>query len=524
MTITTALIYTRVSTDEQARSGLSLDTQLSECRQYAVRQGWSIGHEYCDVLSGLKDQRPQYQQLLTDCRNLRAQGQNVAVIVAALDRFGRRLLERVRSRDELKALGVPTHSVREGGEVSDLVANILASVAQEEVRRLAERVQASKRYMASLGWKPPGRVPYGYVWRSATESERGMGAPAVVLELDEHAAPSVREAFDRVADGASIRSVTAWLRSLPPYARGNRSLPFPVISQMLRMAVYAARPDQGDVDILSRPVQHWPPIVEDATWARVQERIASHAQHHHQATGFYLLIGYFRCPLCGHQIVGNTWRKINVQRYRCSSMSHGDGDCMWAIRCTTLDRPVLREVSRLLTTAADLDPTMIADAWERLSNPGEIVGYRTKRLASLRAEVAAAKDRLLKATRMYVDGQIEQSGYELMRDDAQQTIAGGEAEIVRLTVSEMKPILPDLQATLEAVGSWGELIEDPALPTKLKREVLAVLVASVDVERIPPEHGRHKGKYRATVRWTALGDALRAMSREQRRSLAIVTR
>src|SRR5436853_51281 len=83
-----------------------------------------------------RDDRPDYQRLLADVRGLRAQGQPVVVVVAALDRFGRRLLERVRSREELKALGVSVHSVREGGEVSDLVANVLAAVAQEEVRRL----------------------------------------------------------------------------------------------------------------------------------------------------------------------------------------------------------------------------------------------------------------------------------------------------------------------------------------------------------------------------------------------------
>src|SRR5258708_1971187 len=66
------------------------------------------------------------------------------VVVVALDRFGRRMLERVRCREELKALGVTTHSVREGGEVSDLVANILASVAQEEVTRLGMRIKSTR--------------------------------------------------------------------------------------------------------------------------------------------------------------------------------------------------------------------------------------------------------------------------------------------------------------------------------------------------------------------------------------------
>ena len=41
--ITTALIYTRVSSEEQAREGVSLDAQLTECRRYAAQHGWMLG-------------------------------------------------------------------------------------------------------------------------------------------------------------------------------------------------------------------------------------------------------------------------------------------------------------------------------------------------------------------------------------------------------------------------------------------------------------------------------------------------
>src|SRR5438874_13553690 len=50
--LVTALIYTRVSTDEQAREGLSLDAQLADCRRYAAGLGWVLGAEYQDVLKG----------------------------------------------------------------------------------------------------------------------------------------------------------------------------------------------------------------------------------------------------------------------------------------------------------------------------------------------------------------------------------------------------------------------------------------------------------------------------------------
>src|SRR5437764_11698183 len=103
-TITTGLVYARVSSGEQGTNGLSLDAQLDAARRYIAERGWLMGAEFQDVMSGMKDQRPAYQALLAEVRELRSQGRPVAVVVSALDRFGRRLAERLRVREELKAL------------------------------------------------------------------------------------------------------------------------------------------------------------------------------------------------------------------------------------------------------------------------------------------------------------------------------------------------------------------------------------------------------------------------------------
>lgn len=80
-------------------------------------------------------------------------------MLASLDRLGRNLAERVRASEELKRLGVPLHSVREGGLMSEFTYNILAAVAQEESRKLGERVRSSKLSLRSdrrPGSRPPG--------------------------------------------------------------------------------------------------------------------------------------------------------------------------------------------------------------------------------------------------------------------------------------------------------------------------------------------------------------------------------
>src|SRR5215218_7838750 len=222
----TALIYTRVSSEEQAREGVSLDAQLTECRRYAAQHGWMLGQEFQDVLSGKRDDRPAYLALLAEVRRLRVEEQAVVVVVFRLDRLGRRILERVRCREELKVLGVPVHSVREGGEVSDLVANILASVAEEESRALGERVAAAKQHLTGNGWYCPGRAPWGYRMRPATSEERTQGSPMTVLEANPVEVPWVQEAFRRAGEGQTLRAVHRWVVTLPSEVRGGRVFAF----------------------------------------------------------------------------------------------------------------------------------------------------------------------------------------------------------------------------------------------------------------------------------------------------------
>src|SRR5260370_5904123 len=83
--------YLRVSTEEQKDSGLGLDAQLTKVNAMAVVKGWSQPAVYSDAgISGtvaLED-RPEGMRLLKDI----ATGKVTAVIVASLDRIGRRAL------------------------------------------------------------------------------------------------------------------------------------------------------------------------------------------------------------------------------------------------------------------------------------------------------------------------------------------------------------------------------------------------------------------------------------------------
>ena len=60
-------IYTRVSTEDQAKEGFSLDAQLDKLRSYCKARDWVVVEEYIDDgYSGRYVKRPAYKKMMTE--------------------------------------------------------------------------------------------------------------------------------------------------------------------------------------------------------------------------------------------------------------------------------------------------------------------------------------------------------------------------------------------------------------------------------------------------------------------------
>src|SRR5664279_539030 len=80
-----AVIYTRVSTEEQVREGMSLEAQEAACREYCIRAGYSIVHVFVEEGESAKTaNRTQLKELLKFCREDRNIG---VVVIYKVDRF-----------------------------------------------------------------------------------------------------------------------------------------------------------------------------------------------------------------------------------------------------------------------------------------------------------------------------------------------------------------------------------------------------------------------------------------------------
>jgi site-specific DNA recombinase len=509
--LTHALLYTRISGSEHQKEGLSLDTQERTTRTYAAAQpGWVIAGEYQDVQKGSDDSRPQYQAVLSHARQLHAAGARAAVVVVRLDRLGRHLLESVRAREELSKLGADTHAIKEGGLLSDLTAHILMSVAQEEARKLGERVAEVRSHIVNNGWAY-GRTAFGYQQRPATPDERTAGSPKNVIEPDPLTQGVATEAFQRMADGATIRSVARWLSDLPETSRGKRTWAHPGVVRMLRSPTYIARSAEGVgdgvsiADVLSRPPTRWLPLVPDATWVAVQERLDGHERRPHQATNRFLLTGFIKCDRCGSRAVGAS--KRGRRGYRCGSAWAGVNapikGCERMVALKASDDAVLAQVVGVLDALATPSqwPALRA-AWQSRQQPTSDLG---RRIADLERAISRSRRRLADAATLLVDGALDRAGYEALRDAETAALTTAEIERERLSAVRPTPSLPPLDRVLELAGGWAVSLRESDV--RHQRDVLDALVERVTVSRVAGSL-----RYEADVTWTPLGEHLRALA------------
>ena len=141
-----AAIYLRVSTERQ-----DVANQRPELLAIARARGLEVVAEYDETQSAAK-RRPVFDGMLEDARRGRFQ----VLIVWALDRFGRSMVDNVRDALELDRLGVQLVSARESwldtsGPVRKLLIAIFSWIAEQERERLVERTRAGMARAAAAG-------------------------------------------------------------------------------------------------------------------------------------------------------------------------------------------------------------------------------------------------------------------------------------------------------------------------------------------------------------------------------------
>ncbi len=158
-------IYIRVSTEEQAIHGLSIDTQKQELTDYARNNNYEIVDYYIDEGKTARKsiaKRFELQRMLNDVRSRKID----LIIFTKLDRWFRNISDYYKVQDVLEENHVNWKTIKENYDTSTsngrLHINIMLSVAQDEADRTSERIKAVMQNKLRNKEATSGSLPIGY--------------------------------------------------------------------------------------------------------------------------------------------------------------------------------------------------------------------------------------------------------------------------------------------------------------------------------------------------------------------------
>jgi site-specific DNA recombinase len=470
-----AVIYTRVSTEEQAQAGTSLDSQCAACIQFCQHHGFTVLRTFVEKGESAKTaDRPALKQLLEYCRESR--GRVHHVVVHKLDRFARNTLDHAALKTVFSRLDITLKSVTEPIDNTPpgrFMESIFAAFAQLDNDVRAERTTSGMKHRLLSGqWTFP--PPLGYVAAKAGSAKTIVPDPA--------RAPLVRRAFEQFATGLETKSsVLRKVTALGLRTRAGRPVSAQTFTQTLLKPVYAGRivVPEWDIDVPG----NFEPIISAELFERVQSlltgrqpSLAPRMRNHPD----FPLRGFVMCGECNEPLTGSwsTGRNMRYAYYHCQS------------GCTRVNKAAMEE--QFITYLNQLRPRreylrlyaeVVLDVWRR--KRGDAAEVRK----TLNRQLADLRDKKEKLDAAFVfKNSIDKTTYDQLKDKLQEEIAVTEMALNDAAVDELE-IETLVEFAQDVVWNASNLWKQAALAEKQRFQQLL----------FPEGVLYHSGSYRTTA-------------------------
>jgi site-specific DNA recombinase len=392
-------IYTRLSVAKDSTEATSeaIDRQLDRCRALAAAKGWRVVEHYSDVDVGAyrapgrrrPPEREQFQRMLADTEA----GKLAGIVFFKLDRLVRDHgdFERIMATCELAGavLACVVDAIDTSTPTGEAMARTMVTFARLESQTTALRVSARKEQAARAGrpavsaWRP-----YGYTWDG--------------LQVVEEEAAVLQEAAGRLLAGWSLREVTR--AATAAGAVGTTGQPFNTSrfrKILMSSRVAGLRAYKGEIVAKGA----WPAILDREVWEQVVAVLTDPgrgANRRGRPRRWLLAGGLARCgyPDCGAPLTVKSAGGGQSPRYVCDRSRPGRAGC----GRIAVAAPQLEELVAEMVLARD---------WRHLDTPAA----RAVGEADLAAELAAAEQRLLEASRMKARCRIGMEEWLVQRDE-----------------------------------------------------------------------------------------------------------
>ena len=231
-------LYTRVSTDEQAREGTSLEVQREFLVSYAKKEKWTIYYPEKnriyedDGYSGYSKERPALKKLIDDAKRKKFD----MVLVHKIDRFSRNLLDLLTLVNDLECLDISFKSATEIYDTTTSAGKLmfqqLGSFAEFERNRIKERVFPGMIKGVERGnWQGARYAPYGYHYNKKEK----------MLEVVSEEADNVKLIYTMYLAGQSTMQIAGYLYNKGYKTRSGGRFNTKLICDILKNQIYLGK-------------------------------------------------------------------------------------------------------------------------------------------------------------------------------------------------------------------------------------------------------------------------------------------
>ena len=397
----TAIIYIRVSTSEQAEFGYSLKAQQEICRDYAIRNKYGVLKVFIEKGESAKTtDRTELKKMLSFIKSNK--NKIDALIIYKMDRLSRDIYDSLTIRLTLKKLDIDLKSVTEPFDDSPFgtfTATLFSSIAQLDNDIRSERTIMGMRQAIKEGrwlWN----APYGYKYKYTNQK-------SYLVPSDD--ADTLKKIFKDFVSGKKQYEICEELEKL------GINISRQHLNNILRNTLYIGKLKTKLFDELIDGIHEH--LIDDITFYRAQNILSPNKSHYNiKYTDEFPLKRFLKCPECNKHLAGS-YSKGRHKRYAY-------------YHCVTkgcLFKPVRSEFADELFTqylnSFSIKEDVINDVFEKIRvslNDNEKDSKNT--LKNIKKEIILLDSKKTKIEELVIDGTFSKDTYHKKLNEVETEI------------------------------------------------------------------------------------------------------
>jgi len=463
------ICYKRVSTDDQADRGFSLQHQENMLKQFCQLHNHNVVGIYTEDYSAKDFDRPEWKKIMLFIK--RNRGLVNMILCLRWDRYSRNLYDSLTMNKTLAKLGVVVTTIEQPLDLSNpdskLLLNLYLTLPEiENDKNSIRTTEGSRRARIEGCWT--GQAPKGYI--NYRDDKKSTLRPSPD-------APLIVQAFERVATGAySVDQVRKWLNGQGvPICKQVflNTIRNPVYIGKIYVKPWKDQPSQISIGL-------HPPLISEEVFHKANEVLDGKKRNmkfHDDKSDIYPLKGFLKCPVHGTSLTAYACKSHTGKLhhyYLCAQ-----DRCKQRHRVKDVHQSIEDMLSDITISAHTLNlyKSMLERIFDREDH------QRKDEITRVKGEITKIESRKTNLDERFLDNEITSQDYHSMKEKVDKDMVHLRVKLNNL-MDQKSPYKTYINKTIPMLNNIAEYYRSSNGETKKK------ILSCIFSEKIVLEKGR----------------------------------